>query len=71
MPTEHVATHDRRTDVHRGFLDNAIARVHLAAGLSVHLAPVLERKDPIVKPHPADAEGVIEALVWTGGKAVE
>jgi hypothetical protein len=71
MPTEHVATHDRRTDVHRGFLDDAIARVHLAAGLSVHLAPELERKDPLMKSHPTDAERVFHALAWTGNEAVE
>src|SRR5205823_14262870 len=39
VTAEHVPAHDRRTDVRERFLDNLIAFVDLATGLSVHRTP--------------------------------
>src|SRR5262249_37922340 len=65
------AAHDRGTDVCPAFLDHGGAGVDVASDLAVHLPERLEREDPLVQLHPADAERVLLVLIWAGDVAVQ
>src|SRR2546430_13606769 len=71
VSAEHVPPHDRCADISGGLLDDTVAVVHLAPGLAVRLAPEAKREDPLVQPHAAHAEWVIDALVRAGDETVE
>jgi len=69
--SEHVAAHDRGADVLEPALHDGRARVDLAPFLAVHLAKDLEREEPSVELHPADAERVLLALARAGDEPVQ
>ena len=68
---EHVAAHDRGSDVRQTLLDHRGAGVHIAALLAVHLPKRLEREEPLVQIHPAATERALLVLAWTGDVAVQ
>src|SRR6476646_1638278 len=71
VSTEHVPSHDGSAEVGVGLLDDAVAIVDLTARLAVHLPPKSEWEDPLVKPHAADAEWIVDALIRPGDETIE
>src|SRR5262249_28977407 len=71
VTAEHVAPHDRRTEVGQRLLDHRGARGDRATLEAVRLAPDRQRERPVVELHPAQAERVGDALVRARDVAVE
>src|SRR5689334_2772338 len=71
MTTEHVATHDRGTDVLRLLLEHSCALVVLATALTMRAPPGSQSNDPLVEGFTTDAERLFHSLVGTGCIAVE
>ena len=71
VAAEHVPSHDSGANAGKRLLDDMIALVDVAAGQAVHGAPVCQWEGPLVETHAADAEGMVDALMWPGDEAVE
>jgi hypothetical protein len=68
---EHVAAHQRGSDVLQRLLDDARRRVDLAALLAVALTPGGEPEGPLVKLHATLAQRILLALIRPRDEAVQ
>jgi hypothetical protein len=69
---EHVATHDRRTDVLKSLAQHIVINSRLAAAyVAVQRAEGFSGKGPVVNMDRAFAERIFNALVRPGNVAVE
>jgi hypothetical protein len=69
--TEHVATHDRRTNALEAALDDIIADALTTARFTECLSTRPRGEDPLVEFGAADTEGIVLILMWSGNLAVQ